>query len=65
MLNKGEPFVNFEVDYLKKKKKKKKMMKKYSKKLIMCLKRLMTVAFGSSEPFHLENGRVRVNTIPT
>ena len=25
----------------------------------------VTVAFGSSEPFHLENGRVRVSAIPT
>ena len=33
--------------------------------LVMCLKRLMTVAFGSSELFHLENGRVRVGAIPT
>ena len=33
--------------------------------LVMCLKRLMTVAFRSSDPFHLENGRVRVGAIPT
>ena len=30
--------------------------------LVMCLKRLLTLAFGSSEPFH---GRVRVGAIPT
>ena len=33
--------------------------------LVMCLKRLITVAFRSSEAFHLENGHVRVGTIPT
>ena len=33
--------------------------------LVMCLKRLMIVAFRSSEPFHLVNGRVRVGAIPT
>ena len=32
--------------------------------LVMCLKRLITVAFVSSELFHLVNGRVRVGTIP-
>ena len=30
--------------------------------LVMCLKRLIIVAFGSSEPFH---GCVRVGAIPT
>ena len=33
--------------------------------LVMCLKRLMTLAFGSIEPFHLENGSVSVGAIPT
>ena len=33
--------------------------------LVMCLKRLITVAFGSYEPFHLVNERVRVGAIPT
>ena len=31
---------------------------------VICLKKLITVAFGSSEPFHLVNGRVRVGAIP-
>ena len=33
--------------------------------LVMCLKRLMTIAFESSEPFHLENGHICVGAIPT
>ena len=31
---------------------------------VTCLKKFLTVAFGSSEPFHLVNGRVRVDAIP-
>ena len=33
--------------------------------LVMCVKRLITIAFENYEPFHLENGRVRVGAIPT
>ena len=33
--------------------------------LVICLKRLITIAFMSYEPFHLVNGRVRVGAIPT
>ena len=33
--------------------------------LVMCLKRLITVVFRSSDPFHLVNGHVCVCAIPT
>ena len=41
------------------------MVKTTLVQLVMCLKQLITVAFGSSEPFHLVNGHVSVSAIPT
>ena len=58
-------FVNFEVDRLKKAKIFKKVWQYSVCHCIRVFYILITVVFGSYEPFHLVNGRVRVGAIPT
>ena len=41
------------------------MIEKHSYSPVICLKRLITVAFRSYETFHQVNGRVCVGGIPT